>query len=333
MRSKFASLLFIFFFILFGLVSQNGNCKTPKTPVQSANNPEDSPSYEDNQFCLRCHASGYFVLTSEISGKQKKQAMPDNFRIFPEKFYNGVHWQFGCTDCHSSEYHTFPHAAELRFDVPFACIDCHGGDEATAKYHFEEIQVEYEKSVHAKLPNDEFNCWKCHDPHSYAPLARRDTLTTDFVVSSNQMCLKCHGNFDVFQLLSEKKELTEVVKNHSWLPNQALHFRSVRCLECHSAQNQDILISHNIMPKDSAVHDCVRCHSGNSLLMGTLYKFRTVESRKSYGFVNAAIIDNNSYVIGANHSRFMNISGIIIIIMTLLAIAIHTIFRIRKSKN
>jgi len=302
-------------------------------PAQNQkNNPQDSPSFNDNEYCLRCHASKYFVLSDSINGQTQRQAMCDNFNIPKEKYYNSVHWTFSCTDCHSMEYKTFPHPLALRFETKLVCIDCHGGDENFAQYHFEEIETDYTKSIHAKISTHEFTCWKCHNPHSYVPLARRDSMTTDFVISSNQMCLSCHGNFENFQLLSDR-ELTGVIEKHDWLPNQSLHFKSVRCIECHSAQNNDILISHNILPKDSAISDCVKCHSSNSILMGTLYKFRTIERRKSYGFVNSAIIDNNSYVIGANRSRFMNITGILIIIITLMIIIIHTIFRINKSKK
>jgi len=304
-----------------------------KSSVQSLKyNPEDFPSFEDNEFCLRCHSSGYFVLSDTVSGLSKRQAMCDNYNIPKDNYYMSVHGSFSCTDCHSSEYQNFPHATALRFEPAFACLDCHGGDENFAQYHFEEIDAEYANSVHAQIENGEFNCWKCHNPHSYVPLARRDTLSTDFVVSSNQMCLTCHGNFEKFQLLSDK-ELTGIVEKHDWLPNEALHFKSVRCIECHSAQNLDILVSHNILPSDSAISDCVKCHSKNSVLMGSLYKFRVIESRKSSGFVNAAIIDNNSYVIGANRSEIMNLASLLIFGFTLFAMAIHTFFRIKKSKK
>jgi len=292
----------------------------------------DAPSYQDNEYCLKCHASSYFTLSDSVSGLTRRQPMSSNYNIPKHKFYNSVHRSFGCTDCHSAEYKNFPHATALRFETAFACIDCHGGDENFAKYHFEEIDAEYSKSVHAQLENGEFTCWKCHDPHAYVPLARRDSLTTNFVVESNKMCLECHGDWDKFHLLSDR-ELTGVIKKHDWLPNQSLHFKSVRCIECHSARNDSILISHNILPKDSAVSDCVTCHSSNSLLMGTLYKFRTIESRKSFGFVNSVIIENNSYVIGANHSKLMNLAGILIILLTIVAIGVHTIFRIRKSNK
>ncbi len=323
----------LLFALLFSVTHQSW-CQESTDSLALAQEAEyqDAPAYADNEYCLRCHSSGYFTLSDSVSGLSRRQPMCDNFNIPKDKFYKSVHRSFGCTDCHSAEYKNFPHATALRFEPAFACIDCHGGDENFAKYHFEEIDAEYTKSVHYKLENGEFTCWKCHNPHSYVPLARRDSLTTNFVVESNKMCLECHGDIDKLHLLSDR-ELTGVIKKHDWLPNQSLHFKSVRCIECHSAQNSDILISHNILPKDSAISDCVKCHSGNSILMGTLYKFRTIESRKSFGFVNSAIIDNNSYVIGANHSKLMNIAGVCIILMTFLAIAIHTFFRIRKSKK
>ena len=320
-------------FILFSFTQNPEGLDTTGIEVQKGkNNPQDSPSFIDNSLCLRCHASKQFTLVNPSTGQEKRQAMSGNYRIIEEKYYNSVHWTFACTDCHSYEYQTFPHALELRFEPSFICTDCHGGDETYAQYHFEEIESEYQKSVHFNIENNEFTCWKCHDPHSYVPLARRDTTSINFIVSSNQMCLECHGNFDKLHLLSDK-DLAGIVEKHDWLPNQALHFKSVRCIECHSAQNQEILISHNILPKDSAISDCVKCHSSNSILMGSLYKFRTIESRKSFGFVNSTIIDNDSYVIGANRSKFMNIATILLIGLTLMAVIIHTIFRIIKANK
>jgi len=323
-------LVFFLVSVSFTLSGQDSSSEEPVT--SGKNQPQDSPSFVDNSLCLRCHASDFFILTNPSTGQEKRQAMSDNYRINEDKYYNSVHWTFACTDCHSMDYQTFPHALELRFEPSFNCTDCHGGDETYAQYHFEEIELEYAKSVHANIENGEFTCWKCHDPHSYVPLARRDTLTTDFVVSSNQMCLECHGNYLKLHLLSDK-ELFNIVEKHDWLPNQGLHFKAIRCIECHSEQNQGMFIAHNITHKDSAISDCVACHSSNSILMGTLYKFRTIESRKTLGFVNATIIDNNSYVIGANRSQLMNIATVLIISLTLLAVMIHTIFRILKSKK
>jgi hypothetical protein len=43
------------------------------------------------------------------------------------------------------------------------------------------------------------------------------------------------------------------MKTHEWLPNQQLHFGSVRCIECHAVIQKDILVAHQIKPKEKAV--------------------------------------------------------------------------------
>ncbi len=46
------------------------------------------------------------------------------------------------------------------------------------------------------------------------------------------------------------------------------------------------------------------------------------------GFVNGVMLRNDSYVIGANHSKFISVAGMFIIGMTLVIGLVHTIFRI-----
>jgi hypothetical protein len=146
------------------------------------------------------------------------------------------------------------------------------------------------------------------------------------------MCLECHGNEDRFKLLSDK-ELGNVVSQHTWLPNQSLHFKAVRCIECHAETNDSILVAHNIMAADSAVRKCVECHSSNSILMGTLYKYRAQETRETQGFINGVIINNDTYVIGANRSRFLNIASLVIFGLAIAAIAFHTTLRVLIRKK
>ena len=66
-----------------------------------------------------------------------KETMCVNRFIDTLAFYESNHKAFNCTDCHSSDYETFPHSGNLRMEMMFACIDCHGGDEEYAKFHFE----------------------------------------------------------------------------------------------------------------------------------------------------------------------------------------------------
>ena len=88
---------------------------------------------------------------------------------------------------------------------------------------------------------------------------------------------------------------------------------------------------NELLPKSEAVKRCTECHSQNSMLMATLYKFKSREQRES-GFFNGIII-NESYVIGANRNEYLNILSFIILAGTLFGIAIHLFFRLTSSKK
>jgi Cytochrome c3 len=285
----------------------------------------------DNERCLKCHGQGKYEYTNETLGKQVRALMCSDRIIKREEFYNSNHKNFSCTDCHSEQYAKFPHAGELRMEQKLNCLDCHGGDEKFAQYHFEEIDSEYKQSTHYKLEQDGFSCWKCHNPHTYKINIRNSKNIKETILYDNSICLNCHANFDRFQLLTDRKEIN-ILKTHEWLPNQAVHFQNVRCIECHTKVNDSILVSHLIRPKKESVRLCNECHSQNSLLMSSLYKFRSKEQRHNNGFVNGVIL-NESYVIGANRNAYLNLFSLIGFIAILFVILLHIIFRIRKSKK
>ena len=141
--------------------------------------------------------------------------------------------------------------------------------------------------------------------------------------------MSCHADIDKYQLISDTTN-PNVLVSHEWLPNQALHFANVRCIECHAEISDSLLVAHNIQTKDKAVKLCAECHSQNSLLMASLYKFQTKERRNKLGFVNAAIL-NESYIIGANRNIYLNIASFVIFGLVLLTIFGHAILRIIKK--
>ena len=59
-----------------------------------------------------------------------------------------------------------------------------------------------------------------------------------------------------------------------------------------------------------------------------LFRSQSKEARSKFGVLNGVILSNDSYVIGANRSLFISYGGIIAVVLTLLGIAIHSIFRI-----
>lgn len=288
-----------------------------------------SPFYEDNERCFKCHGQSTYEYTNDNLGRQVKELMFSERIIDRNTFYNANHKSFSCTDCHSEEYTKFPHAGELRMEQMYNCIDCHGGDEKFARFKFEEIETEYQKSVHFKLEEEGFTCWKCHGPHDYKVSVRHTGNLKETILYDNNICLNCHSNYNHFQLLTERQEIN-IVKKHDWLPNQATHFKNVRCIECHSEVNNDILVSHLINPKEKAVKKCNECHSQNSLLMSSLYKFQSREQRKD-GFLNGIIL-NESFVIGANRNAYLTFISIGIYALIVIIIGVHIFFRaVRKN--
>ena len=289
-----------------------------------------SPFQKDNERCFKCHGQSKYEYTNETLGRQVKALMYSERIVKRDLFYNSNHKGFSCTDCHSEQYLIFPHAGELRMEQKYNCIDCHGGDEKFAQYHFEEIDAEYQKSTHFKLEEDGFSCWKCHNPHSYKITIRNNDNLKETIAYDNAICLNCHSNFDHFQLLTEKEEIS-LIQKHDWLPNQATHFKSVRCIECHTKINDSIKVSNQILPKEEAVKRCNECHSQNSILMASLYKFESKAQRRD-GFFNGIIL-NESYVIGANRNEYLNLLSLILLAGVIGVIGIHIVFRIRKNNK
>jgi Zn finger protein HypA/HybF involved in hydrogenase expression len=212
----------------------------------------------------------------------------------------------------------------------YNCIDCHGGDEKFSSFRFEEIEKEYQQSVHYKLEEEGFTCWKCHNPHSYKISIRNTDNLKETILYDNTICLNCHSNFSRFQLLTDREEIN-VIEKHDWLPNQASHFSNVRCIECHTKINDSILVSHLIVPEEEAVKKCNDCHSRNSMLMASLYKFQSKEQRRD-GFFNGIIL-NESYVIGANRNEYLNLLSLLISGIIILIIGIHVYFRVIRNKS
>jgi hypothetical protein len=288
--------------------------------------------YDQNEKCLRCHGSTKYTYLNKVTNMEVAAMMCDNRVVNRKEFYTANHRSFACTDCHATEYDSFPHPGQLRMESQYACIDCHGNDEKFAKFKFEEIEKEFQQSVHYTANSEAFTCWKCHNPHSYRINIRDSKNIEQSIAYDNQICLHCHSDFERFQLLTERKEIN-LIEKHEWLPNQALHFSQVRCIECHARPNDSLLVSHRIMPKDKAVKRCVECHSQNSLLMSSLYKYQTKENRTQAGFLNATIL-NNAFVIGANRNIMLNRTSLVIFTIMIGVMLVHfVLYRITKKRT
>jgi len=277
-----------------------------------------------NENCMECHGQDQYTYFNDQIGREVKAKMCDDYIINEEGFYQSNHFSFACLDCHSSGFEDYPHPAQARFEQVYNCTDCHGFTETDKKYQFSKIAESYKESVHHKELGDEFSCWSCHDPHTYSVTARKSESINDIIAYNNSMCLDCHSDMEQFELLADRR--VNVLESHDWLPNQKLHFNNVRCIECHTKVDEDIMIAHNVQPKEKAVRKCVECHSKNSLLTSTLYKYKVKEKRKNDGFYNGVIL-NDSYVIGATRNPLLNNISIILFFLTIGGIIVHALLR------
>lgn len=302
---------------------------TFQTAFAQAN--KKSANAEFNEKCLKCHGQSKYKYANPESGTEVTKRMYLETIINRDLFYESNHKNFKCTDCHSEDYDTFPHPGRLRMESKYACIDCHGGDEKYAKFNFERIESEFQESVHATKHSEDFNCWMCHNPHTYKIKARSENKIKDIVAYDNAICLNCHADITKYQMLTDKVN-PNILQKHEWLPNQALHFKNVRCIECHARANDSILVAHNIQPKAKAVRRCVECHSTNSILMATLYKYKVQEGRSKAGFYNG-IIMNEGYVIGANRNYYLGLLSLIMFGCVVAGIIVHASLRIIKRKQ
>ncbi|MFZ5940050.1 MAG: hypothetical protein ACOYXB_05705 [Bacteroidota bacterium] len=321
--------------LLFGLMLLSGALFAQTQPADSADllaaYREVNDYVDDNEACFKCHAEAKYHLTDKFFGRTITEKMCSDKIISREAYYTMVHKSFACTDCHSDEFGEFPHPLELRTEECYTCLDCHGYDDNYAQYHFEEIDEEVMASVHSTNNMEEFTCWKCHDPHSYQNFVRSDEKSmAEAIEYNNDICLSCHSDYSKFMLLTDKPQ-PDILAAHEWLPNQPQHFKSVRCIECHTQINDSVLVAHLVMPKADAVRNCTECHSKNSILMASLYKYRAKESRTKLGFVNGVIL-NDAYVIGATRNQYLGWAGVILFLLTLAGLSAHLVGRIIFKK-
>lgn len=298
---------------------------------------------EENRACLKCHASQTFSIYNEWTEKEEKRLMNPFYILDTVQLAGGVHHTFNCIDCHSYEYETYPHNGELKLEPMMTCIDCHGGDPTFAEWQFDRVEEEFKKSVHFETHGEQFSCSKCHSQHYYRATARTSSDVKEIVEYSNNMCLSCHDNMTKYQLVSEH-ENPQLIEIHSWLPNQALHFRRVRCIECHTDVQDSLMVSHNILRKEHATKNCVECHSANSMLQASLYKYQNLRTRTETGEnnqksflslfkVNASDEEFTSeyYVIGASRVPFLNVFFAVVFFAAVGGIVVHTIMRMIKK--
>jgi len=332
-RPAWVVLLLLMVFTLVFSLAKSTDSKSEMNPKPGQEKPS-KPSFqkfknsEENETCLKCHGQSKYTYENKESGKMINKRMYSEVIINRSDFYISNHREFKCTDCHSEDYATFPHAGNLRMESIANCIDCHGGDEKFAKFEFEKIEPAFMASVHSQKHSEEFTCWKCHNPHTYKINARNTENLKETISYDNMICLNCHGDITRYQLLTNKQKPNLIVK-HEWLPNQSSHFTNVRCIECHTRNEDTLIVAHHIVPKNMAVRKCESCHAKNSILYASLYKYQVQENIQKAGLIKGIFFSETS-TIGPDQNNNLNIISFVIMGLTFLVITIHTILRIKK---
>ncbi len=286
---------------------------------------------DENEKCFVCHGESEYRITDQSTGQVITKTTDQKLIIKREDYYRSNHKSFACIDCHSDQNIQSSSLVEQQ-EVAIICIDCHGNDEKFERYQFEKIEEEFLESIHHKRHPTEFTCWKCHNPHTYHISIRNTENLPVTIAYDNAICLSCHAESNRSQVSADRPAIN-ISQQHQWLPNRALHFKKARCIECHTKIDDNILVAHLILPKEEAVHRCSECHSRNSLLLVTLYKFQSKEARNKYGFFNAVVM-NDAFLIGANRNYLLNLISLAIFGLTFLGIMLHILFRIiRMNKN
>ncbi len=264
-----------------------------------------------------------------LSYRDEATGIIKSLSVNPEEFYNSNHKNLACIACHSKDFKNFPHDVTLNNENLY-CLNCHKDEPKFQKFHFHNIESTFKESVHYKKMGDKFTCFDCHDPHSFKINARVNREIKETVLYDNHICLKCHDNTSTIKNLSGQL-LPALNIAHSWLPHISLHWKSVRCIDCHTSPNAPG-VSHLILSKEHAVKNCVECHSKNSILLQSLYKFQTKRERDKEGFINAVIL-NNAYVIGATRNYYLNLLSFIIFGIVIVALSVHGILRWKSHKG
>jgi hypothetical protein len=267
------------------------------------------PAPESNEGCQECHADKKTERKKPPEGR-KASVYVDNLGLARSE-----HRGMSCVDCHAKVFAQDPHPQARRA----LCQDCHVADESReGGVKFAQIDRDFQKSVHVEKSKG-FACVACHDAHAF----QLDT-TRARVFEHNKVCLRCHSTPIEYQGFVNKAP-TDLAKAHEWLPNRDLHWSRVRCLDCHTGLGAPPG-SHLIVPKSQAVKRCESCHNQNPTQLLRLYGRMRGQEVARLGFINAFII-NDSYVIGATRSWWMDIGAILIMGGTGAGIAGHGALR------
>jgi predicted CXXCH cytochrome family protein len=271
---------------------------------------------KSNAECLACHAPS--ALANPPRADVDTAAL-ERYLVDSGLFNSSNHGGVECRTCHGAGFAVFPHKEGARQQIS-QCSECHAQKVLR-------IEAQFDKSVHATHLPGKFTCTTCHNPHVFQT-ARKLFYPRQIVAQDNRMCLDCHQSDRRFHAMAPDKERADLERAHDWLPNIQLHWKDVRCVECHTPIStvKTLALSHEILRRSDAGKDCVACHSRNSALRTRLYRHLVGSEQETAGFLNSVIL-RNSYVIGAARNTYLDLASGLLVASTIGAVAGHGILR------
>ena len=247
-----------------------------------------------------------------------------NLYVNPQQYQQSNHKRLKCVHCHTADYSHYPHPESVKSENLY-CLDCHKDDPKFVPYQFAKIEQAFKNSIHATQA--QFSCFSCHNPHQFK-VSRVGEKISEIVRYDNDICLNCHAS-PLYKAL-KRKGFTELLLSHQWLPNPQLHWRAVRCVECHTPAGKHI--SHKILAAKQSVKNCVECHSKEATLLTSLYKYRSQEDLQKTGWFNKAVF-NNAYIIGMSRNETVDSWSLIILALALVGLFLHGLGRFLTTKR
>ncbi|MDG3087996.1 cytochrome b/b6 domain-containing protein [Vibrio hannami] len=307
-----------------------------------------SEAKADNESCLSCHSSD--SINKEWVTDRGRNI---DLHVDTIHYNDSVHQGLSCQNCHKGADQAAFDEAPHRFEGETAsrsCESCHSNA-------FHEIDEQLKSSHHTKTIinefGNEFECEACHNAHSFKFPERTEDIAGS-IKDANEACFSCHNDLKGYEKLTDKKMLDQDMA-HWFLPEKNKHFDAVRCVDCHSAGEGSQL--HTITPAEEAVSDCELCHSEDTAITSTLYRYRnenkafsnldkglfddgelikinakSIEERANkadspLGYLNEKLLDDR-YIIGATRIGWIDsLFGIALVAISLL-LALH--LRMRK---
>jgi hypothetical protein len=277
----------------------------------------------ENERCFKCHdkqtTKATDTLSKAVIEPQDTLKLKESQIIRREIYYQSNHRSMACIGCHTNEDPESKDPASEPTAESRTCTDCHLLMNKHQFYQFAAIEEEYSQSIHHQRKPEDFTCWKCHNPHTDKIHIRNAENLREAIAYDNSICLSCHKNTDSSEM-------------HQWLPEPEKHMGNVRCIDCHTKENENILVAHLVSSKEKSVRKCSECHFSNSLLLTTLYKNRTANTESQNGLFNAKVIQD-AFIIGGNRSKFLNMISLIIFGLAFSGILLHMIPRIIKKNK